>query len=1139
MKKTQFIDLLRNIKKQKVSFLSIVAIAAIGMTTFLGIDYTATALRKNASEMYNCLNFRDIEVASTLLFSREDLASIQAVEGVEDAEAQRLTEAKLVSGKALQNVNVLSLSERINLTQTVQGRLPEAADECAVEQKTATELGIEVGDRIELQDPRGNTPQYLLNKEYTVTGTVNHPDHTNTIVPGTPYVLVPWDAFDDAALDGSFMKAQVLICRDRNVDRFSESYDKAVGEVLQRIEAISFSCAAKRDETVRELWDLQLEEGQEKLDEAEEQLTEARQVLNEKSEELKNGEEEIRAAESLLFDGKEQLDKAWSQLETARAQLDAAKRQMDPEKRKLDEGKALLDAAAAKVSDAREQLTDGFSELEGAKEKIRSAIRSAFDTLFPNETLDWSAVRTADPDDPDASAKYLWIINGVSFDLTTPIEDVFAPVVYSEKIPEKLLVALYALTQETDPPMIGDAYDMDAIRATLLATAANAMEGYAKLSQACIAWEAGHSEYIAGLREYLQGLEQYEAGLALYNEAKAKYDKGVETFRKGLAQYRAKEAEYNEGTAQLEEGKKQLAEGKQLIAEAQAEYENGVAAYESGKAQLEEAKEEIENADPCRWLSFDTKGSASFVQLTVGSGNFSNLRSTFSLMFVLVGALVIFATVGKMVDEQRTQIGTTKALGFFNREIFAKYLGFGVTATVVGTLLGILIAYLFIEPIMLAGFNKMYIVDLTKPILKPLPSLLALLAGILLATVAVWLASTKLLRQPAIRLMLPKAPEGKKKSAGKSRLSLYARLILLNMRTDLKRVIVTIVSVAGCCALVVIGITIRSGLRKAGEVQYSKITTYDVAVHFNQEASDTAADDLKRVMDGLGCESVPLTKLNITYRIDKLQVAELLCCDTDELQAFFHVDDWKTGEPIRSSDNGVLIQRRIAEYFGLGVGDTFRIAVDGVKEAKVRVDGIFENHIGRLVIISADYYRMVFKEDAAPNAFYVRLNGESADALDGALREVEGYEGMTSADADNVVIRSTTSSINTVVVLFIFVAGILACVVQLNLTNMYVLQKKPELIIMRVNGFTTKEVIRYILQETVVTTVVGILLGIGMGSVVAYSIIRTLEQSFFQFYRGVDPVAWTVGTVVTILFTVFVNAVALRKTKDLKLTDAA
>ena len=189
--------------------------------------------------------------------------------------------------------------------------------------------------------------------------------------------------------------------------------------------------------------------------------------------------------------------------------------------------------------------------------------------------------------------------------------------------------------------------------------------------------------------------------------------------------------------------------------------------------------------------------------------------------------------------------------------------------------------------------------------------------------------------------------------------------------------------------------------------------------------------------------------------------------------------------------------------------------------------------------MSSGYYKTVFGEDPDPNVFLVKLNGADAGSLADQLRGSEGFKSLRRSDEDKNIVESSSSMINTVVLLFIFIAGVLAGAVLLNLTNMYILQKKRELTVMRVNGFTVKEVIGYVLRETVVTTIIGILLGTAAGAGLAYRIIRTLEQTFIQFYRGADPAAMAIAAGITVLFTVTVNVIALRKVRDLKLTDAA
>ena len=969
MKKTQRKDLYRTVRRQWVSFLSIIIIAMIGVTTFCGIEYSAYALRKNGSDLYNELNFRDIEVISTLLFTEKDLETIRGVEGVTDVEAVRSIDAEAIFGDTKEDVTVASLTTRINRVKIVSGRMPTAISECAIEEYLADEMHLRVGDRIGLlaADP---SMDYLGENTFTIVGIVHHPDHTNTIVQESPYVLVPYDAFDADRLNGCFMKAEITVEKAENVNRFSDGYRNTVSEVCNHIESLSVSRTVKRDAEVR-------------------------------------------------------------------------------------------DSAQTQIGSAKEQLESGFAQLEEAKATVRGTLQSLVEAVFKQneekQLIRWATVQTANVDNPNETAKYLWITQNIRVDLSRSPREIFTAILSSESLSDKFLASIYEYVEEEDAPRVagGTEYDIEKIRAVLVERATAYAEDYQALSDGCNAWDEGHAAYLAGLDAY---------------------------------------------------------------------------------------REKMASLHPCRWIILDANGNASFAQLIVGSGNFSNLKTSFSMMFVFVGALVIFATVGKIVDEQRNLIGTMKALGFFNREIFAKYLSLGVFATAIGMVLGILVARFSVEPFLLNGIVEYYMFDLSKPHIHILPTVIVLVFGVLLATVAVWFACNRLLHESAVRLMQPKAPGVKKASVRKShrKRSLYSHLILLNMRTDLKRVIVTIVSVAGCCALVIIGITLRDAILNSIDIQYNEIVDYDICIQYHPESAKENGKEFEQILDEKNAEFTQIYSANATYRVTDLQIAELYCGDLGEIGKYYHLKDWKTGKPIAPTDRGVLIQRRIAETCGLDVGSEFEIAIGGTKAATVRVAGIFENYIGRIMVMSSSYYEKIYEEAFVPNAFMVRLGDSvSIEELSAQLLNVDGYETIIHSDVNRSIIETSTSMVHSVVLMFIGIAAIMAGVVQMNLTNMYVLQKKRELTIMRINGFTTKEVIGYLLRETVVTTILGILLGIAAGTGVAYNIVRTMEQSFLQFDRSVNITAWLCGAGLTVVFTVIVNAIALRNVKNLKLTDVA
>lgn len=1143
MKKTQIKDALRNVKKQWVSFVSVVVIAMLGVTAYLGMEFTGNSMKQNGSEMYNARNYRDIEIVSTLLFAKEDLEDIKNIEGVADAEPLCFTEAEASNGESSHKVNVITLTERINSVTVKNGSLPVAAGECAVEDFFAEKTGLHVGDVIHVAAAGGGKVKYLVPTELIISAVVFHPDHINSIVDDTPYVIVTSDAFDSEELEGCYMKTEIVVDKPEGINRYSDEYKEIVDEVISRIEDLAFDNAARRYDSVTGAAQSEIDENQRKLDDAKAELESARRTLDRSGLELEYGENEATEGEIKLELAKPQLEEGLKKLEDGKKKLDDARATLDAEWAKIYAGKAELDAAKKKVDDAKSALEDNYEKLEDAKGSIRSLIIDSYTAVFGEESansiIHWAEKHIPNVDDPYESERYLWITDNIRLDLGLPLHEVFRSLIYSNNISVEFLKELYKSNISAVLPLIEGTTDMTAVREALIDFASSSVGDFQKLADGVTKWDAGHEEYIDGLNKYHEAYELYESGLEQINAAEKQYSEALAEYKEGVAEYNAKKEEYDKAVAELADGKKKLEDGKKQLEDGEAEYESGVLQYNDGVEKLTDAQRKLYTLGRCRWIILDANGNGGYAQIIIGSGNFTNLKMTFSMMFIIVGALVIFATVGKMIDEQRPLVGTTKALGFFKREIFAKYLIFGVSATATGTLLGIFIARFIIVSYLLAGLDQYYFFDMSSASFFAVPSVIAVTAGILLSVGATWLACVRLLRESAIRLIQPKAPGVKKKYGGGGRLSLYSRLILLNMRTDLKRVIVTIVSVAGCAALVVIGFTLRSAIMGSPIKQYEEIINYDLCVNFDPELSENAEEEIKEILDSYRTESIGIFFSASTYDITTLQAADVFCGDLNEMQDYYKLDDWKTGKPMFATNEGALIQRRIAETYGLEVNDVFEIALGGVKTANIRVAGIFENYVGKSIMISRGYYLSLFGEEAKNNAFLVRLNGADAEKLTEALHDSDAFENVKLADADREIIENSTSMVDTSVLLFIFIAAVMAGVVQMNLTNMYILQKKRELTIMRVNGFSVKEVINYVLRETVVTTVLGIVLGIGLGAGVSYSIIRTIEQTFVQFDRSVNPVAWLIAAVMTVIFTAAVNFIALRKVRHLKLTDVA
>lgn len=1204
MKKTQLKDAVRNIKKQIVSFVSIIMITALAVLTYLGIHYAAAALAGNGAEFFAATNFRDIEVSSTYMLTQDDLEAIRNTEGVLDVEAVYRTPGKVAGADASQEVMVVSLTERINTPMLVAGTLPDEVHECVIEQDIASRLGLAVGDNIEVLSNGNGVPQYLLDNIFTISGIVYHPDHScsSRMSPGSRYVVVLPEAFDLETLHGSFMTAEVLVEGTSNYDLFTDEYLDYVSLTAARLDELSQVRAPIRYDEIRG-------EFQQSIDEAQDQLVDARAELDEHWAEYNEGRAEIddaeaqladlRAqldsaaaqladAEAQLADARAQLDDSWAQLQDARAQLDetnvrlteawaeleAARVQLEYYGQQIDYGRTQLEQAQAQIADGRAQLESTYMQMEDAKTTIRTNLYNAIAEVLGQDIadrIDWAPSATSvNVDDPNTNAAYFDITQTVTADLNRSLGDNIFAVISSLGIPEDELRAAYEAVRGEVLIIADDDPVIQAIVDEIVAVYTSYDNRYEEFANAARTWNDYHNMYIdgvtqynikyqefeAGVAQYNSRLEQYNQGLAQYEDARVKYEAGEAQYADGLARYEAGEAEYQNrlaqyndarsqyeaGEAQYSEGLAQLNEGKAELDEALAQLEQGEDQYREGQQQLQKAKDNRDLLKDCHWIILTPEGNVGYMQIRTDKKNVSDMGATIAFVFILVGALVIYATTGRIVDEQRKLVGATKAFGLRNREILAKYMAFGVFGTFIGTVMGIIIGYTFIQWIFLHVYGKNYVYGGGhRYFLLPLTLIIAA-GAVAIAAVTVFFACTNLMRSSAITLMQDIVPyfKRKKRKAGSkiNKSSLYRRMITLNMLSDKKRVIVTIISIAGCCTLLVAGMSLNFSVKHTIDLHYGNFETYDLRVRFDPSISDTVQTDLEQIMQDHNVQYIPMRYTYTSYKYDdKLNVFELFVADLDQMESYLKLRDIDTREPFTSGTDGIFIFLRLSEVMGIHRGDTITIFDAGMNPHSVGVAGVFNQYFGQYVLMSPDTYVKTFGETVTYNAFIINLNGADQGALLQDLSQVPGFMNFVDSANRKNTTKSFASVLDYISLLFIIVAAMMAYFILLNLVNMYIHQKKLELTLMRVNGFTVKEVIRYVSLELVVSTIIGIILGLALGSVLSYRMIRLLESIVLHFDRGIQFKAWIIAALFTVFFTGVISAWALRKVKTLRLTD--
>lgn len=1205
MKKTQAKDAIRNIKKQTVSYLSVVCISALAVLTYLGIHYASTALDGNGNEFYRQTAFRDIEITSTYMLTQDDLEAIRMTEGVLDVEAGYRTPGKVIGEELSSDVMVVSLNERINTPVLTEGHMPENPDECVIEYFLASMLSLEVGDTIEVIDSNQGMPLYLTGNEFTVSGIVQHPDHASrpNITPGSHYVIVLPEVFDMEALHGSFMTAQVRVDGADAYDIFSDEYIDYVTLTDDRLEALADVRAPIRYEEIAG-------EFQSQIDDASSQLDDARSQLDDGWAQYEDGLAQAEDAEAQLIDARAQLDDGWAQLGDAWIRLEDGRAQLDDARAQLQDARAELDAAAARLAEGRAQIDDaqvqldyygaqieegrqaiadaeaqiasgraqlisGYMQLEDAKTQVRTRIYQAIlSVLGPSvaDSINWASPATSvDVDNPGVSACYMQISDHVTVDLNNSLGDNIFAIIASTGIPEENLRAAYEAVKGEVLVIIDDEPVLQAI-VRAIADQYNSVDSrYNEYASAAATWDTYHWMYIDGINQYNARLPEFEAALALYNEkvqqfneglaqyndAYAQYEAGEAQYADGLARYNAGEAEYNsrlaeyyqgmeqleDGETQYEDGLAQLEQGREELERALPQLEDGEAQYAEGQEKLEDAISRRDQLKACHWVVLTPEGNASYIQIRTDIKNVADMGATMAFVFILVGALVIYATTGRIIEEQRRLVGATKAFGFFNREILAKYLMFGVTGTMTGAALGVLVGYTIIQFIFLHVYGRNYVYGKGHFFFNvPLTCIVAV-GAIVLSSVTVWFACTHLIRCSAITLMQDSLTGSRhKKSArsGRSKGTLYGRMIFLNMLADKKRVIVTIMSIAGCCTLLVAGMSLNFSVNNAIEKHYDTFEVYGLKIKYDPVISETVEEDIAEAIEEYGADYIIVRDGYNSYEInDKLSAFELVVGDLDELQGYLTRRDVETEQIINDNSDGLWIFTMLSERAGINNGDTIRVFDAAMDPHDVTVAGVFNQYIGQYVIMSPQTYTETFGEDAVNNTFLVNIDEEGASDLAKEISEIPGYMSSVDSASRRAHVKDLASVLDYISLLFIVVAAMMAYFILLNLVNMYINQKKLELTILRVNGFTVKETIKYVSLEIVVSTILGIIIGLVLGSQLAYKVVRLLESMILHFDRSIQYKAWVIAAIFTVFFTAAISAWALRKVKHLKLTDVS
>ena len=1195
MKSAMQKDFWREIGHTKSRFFSIMILVALSVAFLSGLRATAPDMKKTGDDYLDSLHLADIQVLSTLGLTDEDIDAIRAQKNIENAEGEYVLDAFASSGGAEAVVKVLSLSdEGINDVLLREGRMPARADECVVEENMLGLLGIAIGDTIALE-PDSKMDDALADEQYTVVGTVRSPVYiavergTSTIGSGTvkAYLYLPREAF---TLD-YYTAAYVRVSGAAEMTAFYDDYDDYIDDVIDSLEDFGDARALLRhdelvDEATEKLDDAQKElddakaEADEELGKAEKELKDARRKLDDGWRDYRDGQQELADSRAKLDDAKKELSDGEQEYQDGLAKYEEAKEEYEKGlaeyedgKKEYEKGRKQLDAGAQELAEGKKQLDEGQKQLD----TLGSTVTGALDgTGSPYEGKPGQLIEDLGKGDQNAAATTDAALDEMRAQLTAGIAQAQGAI-------DALNTQITQLTATLQNPDLSDeeraGYEKSLADAQAELARAEAQK--AQLEQQLAQLENVNSGSIA------QSKQQLDKGRAAYNSGRAELAEGSRELEKGKQKLNDAKAELDDAPAQLQEAKQKLddarrelddgwkeyydgeekyADGAQELADAYKELTDGEKDYREGKSEYADAKaeadekiadaqkkitdarREVADIESCEWYLFARSYNPGYTGFGQDAERMANLASVFPVIFFLVAALVCLTTMTRMVEEQRVQIGSLKAMGYSSLAISRKYIFYGLLPSLTGGLMGLVIGYILFPKMIFMAYQIMYQVPDIELRAYPGISVFSVLAAVACTTLATLWACLATLRETPASLMRPRTPKAGKRVFLEyirplwKRMSFTHKVTARNLFRYQKRFWMTVIGIGGCTALIIAGFGMRSSLLFTMSRQYDDLFHYSAQVALSDNALSTerqAVEDFlagdERIVNYVPCEASSATVVTPSYST----TAYVEVMASDEIGKVVDLFDYKSGDPITMGDEGVYIDQKLSELLKVSVGDTFFL--DGDVRGDVTVAGIYEHYTGHFIYMTPGYYENALHADGEPNAYLLNFTSDDTDTCNAIFEKLLDMSGVATTsrmrDTQDTYMHSM-ERVDFVVVIIILAAAALAMVVLFNLSNINITERQRELATIKLLGFYDGEVSAYVYRENIVLTLFGILLGCFMGHWLHIYLVRSTEIDLMMFGRQTAPSAYVYAAILTMLFSVLVNVLAHFKMKKIDMVES-
>ncbi len=857
-----------------------------------------------------------------------------------------------------------------------------------------------------------------------------------------------------------------------------------------------------------------------------------RDSLDPDSEEYAAAQAAVEAAEGVLAAARAAADEAAGQVSALTEQFEAAQAAASEWESALAAAQAALDAQAdqiAALAAAQEELAAARAKLEAGQ----MALDTALAELNANEEALADAKAQLDAGAAEIAENERTLAEGEA-QLASGWDEIVSG-------QAQLDAAAAQISSGWSEVYAGEA-ELEEGNTQLTDALTQLNDAEEQLASAQSEVDAGYEELYSAYRELTDARQELDDGWEEYRSSYREYKDGLKEFRDGRKELR-------DARAELKSGKKEIEDGEQEIEDARAEIANG-------EQKIADGEKELDELSVPSWYVNDRSVLPDNTGYGENADRMTSIATVFPFLFFLVAALISLTTMTRMVEEERTQIGTLKALGYGKYDIAKKYLKYALWATVLGSLLGILGGEKVLPWVIIEAYGIMY--QYQPAILLPYHWGFGLIAAgmALVSTIGatLWACCRSLGSVPA-ELMRPPAPkQGKRVFLERipfiwNRLNFNWKSTVRNLMRYKSRCLMTILGIGGCMGLLLVGYGLRDSIMDVVLLQYDQLQTYDAMLILDTDASaeeiagvEAAIEDDSRITDSsyFYMQSLDIAQPDAKGSGKEWSIYLYVPKETDGVGDFLIFRDRKSKEEYSLTDAGAIITEKITKEFGLSPGDTIAISDDDQGIVEVPIADICENYLSHYLYLTPQLYEELFGEAPEFNSIFFSTDqdqevleeiGSSLLSLDACLSISYTYELRKQ-------VEDMLSALDLVILVLIVSAGLLAFVVLYNLNNININERTRELATLKVLGFHDIEVANYVYRENILLTILGAAAGCVIGRIMHAFIITTVEVDSTMFGRSIYPKSYILGTLFTFAFSIIVNFAMYFKLKKIDMIES-